>query len=196
MASYKAVIFDMGDVLFTWNPQADTQVTHETLAHIVQSTTWNRYERGLLSAEQCYGQFSSDFAIPPSDLAETFKQTTGSLKPDSTMTMLLHRLKAQGYRLYMMTNIPQLDFDLLRNTEYVWHLFDRIFASGYVGMRKPDLEFYQWVLNVTGLTAAEGIFVDDKEENVAAAERVGMLAIHFRNAAATSKELQALLNLA
>lgn len=36
----------------------------------------------------------------------------------------------------MIMNILQLDFDQLRSMEYEWLLFDAIFASGYVDMRK------------------------------------------------------------
>lgn len=92
-----------------------------------------------------------------------------------------------------MTNIPAPDFHQLREMHYEWDLFDGIFASALEGMRKPDLEFYEHVLKQIDTSAAETIFVDDKLENVIAAQAVGMVGLHLTDSLATCMELRQLV---
>ncbi|KAJ5928245.1 hypothetical protein N7466_007201 [Penicillium verhagenii] len=195
MTSYKAIIFDMGDVLFQWKPQMKTKISVDILKAIVQSDLWYDYERGQMSAAECYQQLSETYGVSQEEIASTFHQSTSCLTPNPIMAELLHELKSRGFAIYMMTNIPQLDFDQLRSMEYDWHLFDRIFASGYLGMRKPDRCFYEHVVKEIGVTGAEAIFVDDKKENVVAAQDVGMTGFLFKGAEASQfcGELKVLL---
>lgn len=58
-----------------------------------------------------------------------------------------------------------------------WSMFDKAFVSGIVGMRKPDLCFFQHVIKHTGLHPSEMIMIDDMTENVCAARSQGMHAI-------------------
>lgn len=196
MPPYKAVIFDMGDVLFSWNPNADTEVSAQTLRSITQCDLWYEFERGNVQTEKCYQQLGKMFSICPSEIAATFSQTTASLTPNNEMTALLQDLKKRtDISVYMMTNIPRPDFDQLRATKYVWDHFDGIFASGYEGMRKPDLCFYQHVLDKIGALPAETIFVDDKLENVAAARELEMEALHCMNVGETCKRLRQMIRI-
>ncbi|KAJ5413639.1 hypothetical protein N7509_000266 [Penicillium cosmopolitanum] len=184
MSPYKAIIFDMGDVLFRWEPKINTTLTTDTLRAIANSDLWAHYEAGGMTSTQCYKQLGEEHGVSPEEIASTFRQSTGCLTPDAGMTGFLHELKDRGLPIYMMTNIPQLDYDRLRLMEYDWHIFDQIFASGYVGMRKPDLKFYEHVLAEIGVGATEAIFVDDKRGNVAAAREVGITGLVFQSSKA------------
>ena len=195
MPTYKAVIFDMGDVLFGWNPRADTEVSTQTLQSMTQSRLWHEFERGNIQTEQCYQQLGEMFSVRSSEIAATFRQTTGSLMPNNEMTVIVRDLKCQtNISIYMMTNIPRPDFDQLRATKYVWDHFDAIFASGYEGMRKPDLCFYQHVLDKIGALPSETVFVDDNSENVAAAQEVGMETIQCVDVEETCRKLREVLH--
>jgi putative hydrolase of the HAD superfamily len=67
-------------------------------------------------------------------------------------------------------------FDLGRN-------FAAFFTSCYLGLRKPDEPIYRVALEITQQAAARCVFIDDREENLVSARRLGMRAIHFQNAA-------------
>lgn len=56
-------------------------------------------------------------------------------------------------------------------------MFDRVFASGLEGMRKPELRFFDHVIKEIGVHPNEIIMVDDTPENVCAARSRGMHAI-------------------
>lgn len=192
----QAVVFDMGDVLFTWNPKAKTTITPENIRSITSSPLWHDFERGLVTATECYHGRGSALGLCPDAIASTFQQTTASLTPHQTMTALVRELKSRGLAVYMMTNIPRVDYDALRAMEYVWELFDGIFASGYLGMRKPDGVFYEFVLGEVGAGDRPGsvIFVDDKLENVDAARRSGMVGVHFQDVNRACADIRALID--
>jgi epoxide hydrolase-like predicted phosphatase len=190
MRTINTVIFDMGEVLFTWKPTIDTRVTFDNLRTITHCETWEQFERGKIDPDGCYQQLGAKIGFPGSEIAATFRQTTSCLKPDPRMTALLHELKSQNVAIYMMTNIPLPDYHQLRAMEYEWDLFDGVFASSLEGMRKPDMEFYEHVSKQIGASPAETVFVDDKLENVAAAQSVGMIGLHFTDALAACAKLR------
>ena len=191
MPRYKAVIFDMGDVLFSWNPKVDTGVSAQTLRSMTQCELWYEFERGNVETEECYQQLGQRFSIPPQKISATFAQATGSLTPNDGMTAIVQALKDHtNISVYMMTNIPRPNFDQLRAIEYVWDHFDGIFASAYEGMRKPERCFYRHVLDRICVLPVETVFVDGNLDNVLAARELGMEAIQCVDVEETCKRLR------
>ena len=66
---------------------------------------------------------------------------------------------------------------MVQSLDLPWSIFDKAFASGIEGMRKPDLCFFQHVIEETGVHPSEIIMIDDTAENVCAARSQGMHAI-------------------
>ncbi|KAL9115764.1 MAG: hypothetical protein Q9227_000132 [Pyrenula ochraceoflavens] len=77
-----------------------------------------------------------------------------------------------------MSNIAIEDFAAL-SEKMDWSLFDNVFTSGAVGMRKPDQGFFNHVLAEIKIAPEEVLFLDDKLENVAAASHQGIKGIVF-----------------
>lgn len=69
-----------------------------------------------------------------------------------------------------------------------WDLFDGIFTSSSVGMRKPELQFFHHILDSIHLKPDEVIFIDDDTDHVLAAMTLGMQAI-VSNSVAISQTL-------
>jgi putative hydrolase of the HAD superfamily len=65
-------------------------------------------------------------------------------------------------------------------------------SSCYLGLRKPDLAIYRRALDILGRPAERILFIDDREENVAAARVAGMNAIRFEGAGQLRRELVSL----
>jgi putative hydrolase of the HAD superfamily len=63
------------------------------------------------------------------------------------------------------------------------------FSSCYMGVRKPGSAIYLRALDILGLPRERVLFIDDRSENAAAAEAVGMKAIRFQGASALRSEL-------
>ena len=58
-------------------------------------------------------------------------------------------------------------------------LFDAFLISAYIGLRKPDEDFFACALDVTQRRPEQCVFIDDREENVAAARAMGIHGIRF-----------------
>jgi len=71
-------------------------------------------------------------------------------------------------------------------------LFDEIFISAQVGMRKPDADIYHHAAAGLGLEPSGCVFVDDFAVNVEAAEAVGMRGVLHEHPPRTIAELQRL----
>jgi putative hydrolase of the HAD superfamily len=95
------------------------------------------------------------------------------------MESLLLKLKASGYRLYLLSNasISQHqywpDFAISR-------LFDGKLISCDIGIIKPNPAIYQTFTEQFGLKPEECLFIDDLPANVAAAVQCGWKGIVFQ----------------
>jgi putative hydrolase of the HAD superfamily len=73
-------------------------------------------------------------------------------------------------------------FDLRR-------LFNCFFSSCFLGVRKPDPKLYETALDLMQIKGERVVFIDDREENLGPARQLGMLTVHFKNAAQLRQEL-------
>jgi putative hydrolase of the HAD superfamily len=70
--------------------------------------------------------------------------------------------------------------------------FDLFLSSCFLGVRKPDAAIFRLALQVSQRRLDECVFIDDRAENVEAAQRCGMQAIQYRNAAQLREALECL----
>lgn len=177
----RGIIFDLGDVLFKWTSETKTTIPSKKLRSILSTPIWHSYDRGEISRENCYQLSAQQFDLPVSEIAEAFAQARASLQPDDTIVSFLREAKKDpSIRVYAMSNIGQEDFEELA-TGMDWTLFDRVFTSAAAGMRKPELGFYQHVLDNVALAGNHLVFVDDKKENVEAAKALGIRGFVFED---------------
>lgn len=67
--------------------------------------------------------------------------------------------------------------------------FDYKFASCYVGSRKPGRKIYDFAIKRMGIKYENAVFIDDLQENVDGAEKLGIKGIRFENRRKLDKEL-------
>ncbi|KAJ7621208.1 HAD-like protein [Roridomyces roridus] len=177
------VIFDIGDVLFTWSAETKTSISGKTLHKILRSATWFEYEKGNIGEQEAYDSVAKEFGLESSEVAAAFQGARDSLAGDARMIAMLHELKEQpGIRLYAMSNISAPDWEVLRHKgrREDWDLFEHVFTSAAARERKPNLGYYRHVLAATGVDAERTAFVDDKLENVLSARSLGLKGVVFQ----------------
>ena len=103
---------------------------------------------------------------------------------NAEVAALLVELRDAGLRLVAATNtnLPHQREASRRFAEDL-EVFSTIYSSCEIKERKPDPEFFERILAVEGLAPEEAVFIDDLEENVRGAQRVGIGSIHFTGAA-------------
>ena len=94
---------------------------------------------------------------------------------------LVKECKAKGHKIFILSNWDSNSFELLKQRcPSFFALFDGIVISGDVRAIKPDPAIYQHLLDTYSLKADECAFIDDLEENIKAAEQLGIFGIHLR----------------
>jgi len=91
----------------------------------------------------------------------------------------IRRLRDDGVALALLTNNVREFGDTWRATFPVDELFGIVVDSSEVGMRKPDPAIYEHTCARLGIAPDVAVFVDDVEENVAAAAAVGLDTVRF-----------------
>jgi len=60
-------------------------------------------------------------------------------------------------------------------------LFDAFLVSAYIGLRKPEPAFFTRALEISQRRPEQCVFIDDREENVAAAQKLGIHSIRLES---------------
>jgi len=106
------------------------------------------------------------------------------------MVTWLEELK-KDFRLHLVSNINELHYRYIRRN-FPRHLdvFDDIFLSYKVGHRKPHKVIYDRAIRASACRLSEVLYIDDREDLVAAASRRGIRSVVFRNVGDCRRQLK------
>lgn len=197
MAQPRAVIFDVGRVLFDWHPRflyerliEDDRALDAFLRDVVTEAWHFQHDAGRPFAETS----AELIAAHPQHraLIEAWQTRFNETIPGAIPGMheIVAELDESGVPLFCITNFSGEFFPPFRAAHA--HLFDRfrsVVVSGDERLVKPDPAIYALALDRFGLAAQEALFVDDNPANVAAAAAMGIHAVLFTDAAAFRAEL-------
>ena len=107
------------------------------------------------------------------------------------MAELVADLAAADVPLFALTNYGAEFWATWRPTVPLFDRFAGIIVSGEEGVMKPDPKIYALTLARFDLAAGDGVFIDDRADNVAAADAAGLVGHVFIDAADTRQWLLA-----
>jgi putative hydrolase of the HAD superfamily len=122
-----------------------------------------------------------------------FADLLGDLLPNEPMISLMASLRAEGFRMALLTNNVREWSARWRAMAPIDDIFEVVVDSAFVGMRKPEPEIYELTCARLGVAAEECLFVDDREDNCAGALAVGMSAVRYRDVEQATAEIRAAL---
>lgn len=194
------VIFDLGGVVLEWNPDAilegyytDPQERAAMKTALFKHPDWLQMDRGTLTESEALARLQQRTGRPAAELSGLFDAVRGSLQPKADTLALLKSLARRDVPLYCLSNMPASTFAYLREQHAFWNVFKGIVISGEIKMAKPEREIFEYLLRRYALAAADTVFVDDHAPNIAAAEKVGLHTVWFRDARQCALELEQLL---
>jgi HAD superfamily hydrolase (TIGR01509 family) len=183
MPRYRALLLDvMGTLVyepfFVEVPRALGMSLEELIA-AKHPRAWVEFELGAIDEEGLRAKFFKDGR--PYDhermkaaMAESYRYLEG-VEP------LLAELKARGAELHLFSNYPSW-YQLIEAKTGLSRYAAWSFVSCHTGLRKPAAAAYEVAARTLGARPEELLFVDDREENCAAARALGMAAIRFVDA--------------
>ncbi|MCL2328367.1 MAG: HAD family phosphatase [Bacteroidetes bacterium] len=182
------IIFDFGGVILNLNEEltykammhllnCDKQQLQQHLAH---NNTFPNYECGLISTDEFvqYIQSLVPYNISKQEIADAWNAMLLDF-PQAHVDLLL-RLKTK-YRTFLLSNTNDLhEIAFTQNMknqgiQYAIHdLFERVYYSHTLHLRKPNVETYEAVIQRENLNPAQTLFLDDKLENLEGAQKAGL----------------------
>ena len=179
---YKNIIFDFGGVVVQFNPK-DFLMDHfmnKRAEEIVYELTfgsqeWQDLDRGTITREEGNAAMLENAARVNRvfEVQTVIDEWPTILRTKESTVHTMQKLKAAGYRLYYLTNIPADIMDELRQREW-FSLFDGGVASCEVHLCKPEPAIYTTLMQTCNLAYDESIFIDDNKVNAQAAYSLGI----------------------
>jgi 2-haloacid dehalogenase len=194
----RAVVFDVGNVLYQWDMRRlfaqlidDQDELDWFLQHVVTESWHFQHDAGRPLAEMVPERIAlfPAYADHIRAYATRFVETIPG--PVRGSLALVDALHANGVPLFSITNFGAEFWDQFRPTAPIFDKFCDIIVSGVERLVKPDAAIYQLALRRFVLADQEALFVDDRLENVEAAQANGFVGHHFHNADALHDALHA-----
>lgn len=179
----KNIILDFGDVLINLDKPATAKamVQHgfsgvtADLEHLFQN-----YEKGQLGSSEFLEIVSTHF---PKAGEEYLVKAWNSILldfPESRLRFIEQLATENEYKMILLSNTNDLHIECVKQQmgmeryNRFKNAFDMFYLSYEIGMRKPDSEIFNFVLQENNLTPQETFFVDDVSENTNAASALGI----------------------
>lgn len=190
----EAIIFDLGGVILDIDYQK-TIHSFESLgfenfnaqySKMKQSGTFDELEKGLINEEEFIFRIKKeipnvsdeDIILAWNALLLNFSQSRidvlKALKPHVKL-FLLSNTNEIHLRAFNKSLKEQIGLDSLNS------LFDEVYLSHEIKMRKPDKEPFEHILKRNNLKAENVLFIDDSPQHVATAKSLGLHAIHLES---------------
>lgn len=189
----EAIIFDFGGVLIhiDYNATADafrrlgiTDID-AMYSQARQHELFDAIETGKISPQQFVNRLLDFLPAGTSPNQVVSAWNAMILDVPASSISLLEQLKEKGYPLFLLSNTNALHIDVaLRRWKQTSDkmpadLFDQVYLSHEMGMRKPDPAIFRRVCDEQGLQPAHVLFVDDSIQHVLGAREAGLQAIHL-----------------
>ncbi|MDR0402869.1 MAG: HAD family phosphatase [Treponema sp.] len=199
--SIKAVAFDYGGVISLpqdENAMRDLASIAGIDADLMKRIYWEErhvYDRGLVDGGGYFRNILAGAGCFPGDAAiekMVLRDVQSWSRINAETEGLMNELKQAGFKVGILSNMVQPFLDTVRETLPVFRIPDGSIYSCEVDTIKPERRIYELLLSALGCEAGELVFFDDTEINVAAAEKFGIRAFLWRDAAAARRELEPL----
>ena len=178
------LLLDLGDVLVSVDqPRLAgglAELTGRPLARVEEVLFTRGLKRaldlGTIEATAAWRRFCAelDASVSYQDFAHTYCDLFDTITPTQD---LVRALRAAGHRAYLLSNTDILHLTSIQARWELVRTLDATVASFELGVVKPDPRFFELALQQLGLSANECVFVDDRADNVASAQSVGLRAV-------------------
>jgi len=194
LSTIKNIIFDLGgvildiDVLKTINGFKRIGLGVISNASIAHSSFpfLEKYETGKISTEEFRDELRKAASIEVTDevIDAVWNDMLIGIEPEKID--LLIRLRSQ-FRLILLSNTNAMHEVVYNNMlkeisgiDNLKELFDDLYYSHTIHMRKPDREIFEYVLRTSRLVPKETLYIDDSNMHIESAAKLGIVCYHLR----------------
>ncbi|WP_264531100.1 HAD family hydrolase [Flavobacterium sp. N502540] len=174
------IIFDFGDIFINLDKQATISGLQK-----LGLKEWNAdlnqlnlsFETGDISTEDFLAGFQKQL---PNATTEQILEAWNAILADFPLYRLeFLQLLSQKYRMFLLSNTDSIHIETFENKTGIsfysdfYQCFEKVYFSFEIGMRKPNAEVFQYLINKHELSPKRTLFIDDKKENTDSAAALG-----------------------
>lgn len=194
MGAFKNIIFDLGGVVldidygvfaraFTDLGAADFDKLY---SQYKQHPLFDAFEMGLVTPDEFRPQLERlmGFRATPEAFDAAWNSIILHYPPDNLE--LIRKLRGQNIKVFVLSNtnlLHQQAFDALYRQTFggseLAEIFDKAYYSHLVGMRKPNANIFELVLQENNLNPVQTLFIDDTSLHTDTAARLGLHTVHL-----------------
>jgi len=205
----KNIILDFGGVLLDIDYQLTEQAFiklgctnfKEIYSQAAQTNLFNKFETGEISETVFFEELKKLSGIKNLSVDKIRNAWNAMLIGFPVENYLMLKELKKKYRIFLLSNTNEThitEFEkLLKKTcsaSEFESLFEKVYYSCRMGLRKPDIACFLQVINDNNLKLEETIFIDDSIQHIEGAKKAGITA-HFLDKDLRTKSLLKSLNL-
>lgn len=196
----KAVIFDWGGVIAP-NPNGGwmgvlmdaLHISFDELEPHWRAAEYEQLSMGQITDHTFWEKFEESFGRPLDIDTAVVWRDGSALTPYPGFMEFISSLKTKDLKVAVLSNTVEPLSARLRSAG-LYDIFDVVVLSDEVNDIKPNTTIYQLTLQKLGVQAAECIYIDDLEKNLAPANSLGMTTILVNeNSADTISKIESAL---
>ncbi len=181
----RLIVFDIGNVLL----QFDTRIAARAFDRLdpgkgrpLAEALWspglmNRFETGKISGRKVFEIVRKKFDLTMG-YAGFHRAFTDIFEPIAENVHLFRRI-ARKRTVALLSNVNDLHWTYIHRRYPVLKRAHLPFASFKLGVMKPSPRAYRAVAERAGFSLRKMVYVDDREDFILAARRLGVTALHY-----------------
>lgn len=199
----KHIVFDLGGVLlnidYMRTEQAFTDLGISNFgalySQLQQTDLFDRLETGRIAADEFIAamQAAAGKPIPEAEIIAAWNAML--LDFPVRRLQLLQQLRIR-YDLLLLSNTNEIHEQAFNHILSVSHgipnigvFFDKVYLSHRIGMRKPQKELFERILQENGFNPEHTLFIDDSPQHIAAAQQTGIRTIYLEKGMTIEKDI-------
>jgi glucose-1-phosphatase len=192
---FETIIFDLGGVFINLDfnraiqnfSKLFEQDFSRFFSHAGQVDTFNSFEKGKISKSEFRNKLRTDFNKPNIlDIDIDFAWNSLLVDwPAERMKLLINARK--NYQIFLLSNNNAIHIEGCNSLaekmggKKLHYYFEKAYLSHEIGMRKPDLEIFEKVIQEQNLKIDKTLFIDDSVQHIEGAKKIGLHAYHLTN---------------
>jgi FMN phosphatase YigB (HAD superfamily) len=189
----KNIIFDLGGVILNIDYQltsnaffnAGFQGFDSFYAQSKQSSLFDSFETGEISSVEFCSDIRRISGLSNEKIMECWNAMLLDL-PRYRIDFL--RSLSDKYRIFLLSNTNEIHLNSLRESifekygsDILSDIFEVVYYSHELGLRKPNSSCFNAVLEANGLLAHETLFIDDSIQHVNGAANIGVRSVLLKS---------------
>lgn len=199
----KNIIFDLGGVIFDYNPKKyvkkfgyNEEITNFLTKEIFFGPEWLKLAS---KATGTFKEIKEDMKERlPNYSMQIDELESGNWKSSLTIRKeeekFFKEIKNKGFNVFILSDLSKECYDYDITLTDIFQIADGATYSFEVGSNKPNINNFNTLLNKYNLIPNETIFIDDNPNNVKTANELGIHGILFTNLEQCKKEVEKIIN--